>query len=43
MNIQLKPDLQQLIYILIMRGKYDNPEEVVSKALKLLDEWETCR
>ncbi|GJD22027.1 hypothetical protein RIVM261_069830 [Rivularia sp. IAM M-261] len=40
MNIQLKPEDEQLIQIQIARGKYGNAEEVVSKALKLLDEWE---
>jgi antitoxin ParD1/3/4 len=40
MNIQLKPEDEQLIQIQITKGKYENAEEVVSKALKLLDEWE---
>ncbi|NJO64861.1 MAG: type II toxin-antitoxin system ParD family antitoxin [Richelia sp. RM2_1_2] len=40
MNIQLNPEDEQFIQAQITRGKYENPEEVISKALKLLDEWE---
>ncbi|KYC37319.1 CopG family transcriptional regulator [Scytonema hofmannii PCC 7110] len=40
MNIQLKPEEEQFIQIQIARGKYKNPEAVISKALKLLGEWE---
>ncbi|MBV6627288.1 MAG: type II toxin-antitoxin system ParD family antitoxin [Rivularia sp. (in: Bacteria)] len=40
MNIQLKPEDEKFIQAQIARGKYKNPEEVISKALKLLDEWE---
>ena len=40
MNIQLNPDSEQFIQAQIARGKYESPEEVISKALKLLDEWE---
>ena len=40
MNIQLKPEDEQFIQAQIARGKYESPEEVISKALKLLDEWE---
>ncbi|MGF1673114.1 MAG: type II toxin-antitoxin system ParD family antitoxin [Rivularia sp. (in: cyanobacteria)] len=40
MNIQLKPEEEQFIQAQIARGKYENPEEVISKALKLLDESE---
>ncbi len=40
MNIRLKPEDEQLIQIQIARGKYENASEVISKALKLLDEWE---
>ncbi|MBW4671102.1 MAG: type II toxin-antitoxin system ParD family antitoxin [Cyanomargarita calcarea GSE-NOS-MK-12-04C] len=40
MNIQLKPEDEQLIQKQIAKGKYENPAEVISKALKLLDECE---
>ncbi|MBD2616240.1 type II toxin-antitoxin system ParD family antitoxin [Nostoc punctiforme FACHB-252] len=40
MNIQLKPELEQIIEAQIATGRYSNPEEVISKALKLLLEWE---
>jgi antitoxin ParD1/3/4 len=40
MNIQLKPEEEQFIQTQIAGGKYDNPEAVISKALKLLREWE---
>jgi antitoxin ParD1/3/4 len=40
MNIQLKPEDEQLIQTQIAKGKYGNAQEVVSQALKLLDEWE---
>jgi antitoxin ParD1/3/4 len=40
MNIRLKPEDEQFIQTQIARGKYENPEDVISKALKLLDEWE---
>ncbi len=39
MNIQLQPELEQIIEAQIATGKYSNPEEVISKALKLLLEW----
>lgn len=39
MNIQLKPEDEQFIQTQIARGKYENPSEVISKALKLLG-WE---
>ncbi len=40
MNIQLKPEQEQFIQTQIATGKYKNASEVISKALKLLDEWE---
>ncbi len=40
MNIRLKPEDEQFIQGQIAKGKYENPEQVISKALKLLDEWE---
>jgi antitoxin ParD1/3/4 len=40
MNIQLKPEGEQLIQKQIAGGKYENYSEVISKPLKLLDEWE---
>ncbi|WP_445631525.1 ribbon-helix-helix domain-containing protein [Nostoc sp. DSM 114167] len=40
MNIQIKPELEQIIQAQIATGRYANPEEVISKVLKLLLEWE---
>ncbi|WP_414566976.1 ribbon-helix-helix domain-containing protein [Nostoc sp. CCY 9925] len=40
MNIQIKPELEQIIQAQIAIGRYANPEEVISKALKLLLQWE---
>ena len=40
MNIRLKPEDEQLIQGQIAQGKYQNPEDVISKALKLLEESE---
>lgn len=40
MNIQLKPELEQIIQAQIATGRYADAEEVVSKALKLLLDWE---
>ncbi|MGM3307344.1 ribbon-helix-helix domain-containing protein [Anabaena sp. WFMT] len=40
MNIQIQPELEQIIEAQIATGRYANPEEVISKALKLLLEWE---
>lgn len=40
MNIKLKPEEEQFIQTQIAKGKYENPEAVISKALKLLGEWE---
>ncbi|AFY55646.1 Uncharacterized protein family (UPF0156) [Rivularia sp. PCC 7116] len=40
MNIQLKPEDEQFIRAQIARGTYENPEQVISKALKLLEEWD---
>jgi antitoxin ParD1/3/4 len=40
MNIHLKPEHEQFIQTQIATGKYRNASEVISKALKLLDEWE---
>ncbi|MCC5649748.1 type II toxin-antitoxin system ParD family antitoxin [Nostoc sp. XA013] len=36
MNIQIKAELEQIIQAQIATGRYANPEEVISKALKLL-------
>lgn len=43
MNIQLQPELEQIIQAQIATGRYANPEEVIAKALKLLSEWEKGR
>jgi antitoxin ParD1/3/4 len=40
MNIQIKPELAQIIQAQIATGRYTNPEDVISKALKLLLEWD---
>ncbi|RUR75459.1 type II toxin-antitoxin system ParD family antitoxin [Chlorogloeopsis fritschii PCC 9212] len=38
MNITLKPEIEQFIQAQIATGRYANAEEVISKALKLLEE-----
>jgi antitoxin ParD1/3/4 len=40
MNIQIKPELEEIIQAQIATGRYTNPEDVISKALKLLLEWD---
>ncbi|MUG96653.1 type II toxin-antitoxin system ParD family antitoxin [Scytonema sp. UIC 10036] len=40
MYIQLKPEHEQFIQAQVASGRYTNPEEVVAKALKLLEEWD---
>ncbi|MBO1049081.1 MAG: type II toxin-antitoxin system ParD family antitoxin [Dolichospermum sp. DEX182a] len=40
MNIQIKPELEQIIQAQIATGRYTNPEDVITKALKLLLEWD---
>jgi antitoxin ParD1/3/4 len=40
MYIELPPEHKQFIQNQVASGKYSNPEEVVVKALKLLEEWE---
>lgn len=40
MNIQIKPELEQIIQAQIATGRYTNHEDVISKALKLLLEWD---
>jgi antitoxin ParD1/3/4 len=40
MNIKLKPEEEKFIQTQIAVGKYENPEAVISQALKLLGEWE---
>jgi antitoxin ParD1/3/4 len=40
MNITLKPEIEQFIQAQIATGRYANAEEVISKALKLLAEWD---
>ncbi|WP_016949017.1 type II toxin-antitoxin system ParD family antitoxin [Anabaena sp. PCC 7108] len=40
MTIQIKPELEQIIQAQIATGRYTNPEDVISKALKLLLEWD---
>ena len=40
MNIQVKPETQELIQAYIATGNYNNADQVINKALKLLWEWE---
>ncbi|MBE9078913.1 type II toxin-antitoxin system ParD family antitoxin [Romeria aff. gracilis LEGE 07310] len=40
MEITLKPEQAKFIQTQVTRGRYANPNEVVSRALKLLQEWE---
>jgi antitoxin ParD1/3/4 len=40
MYIELPPEHEQFIQNQVASGKYSNPEAVVVKALKLLEEWE---
>ena len=40
MNIQLKPEHEQLIQTRLASGRYENADDVIVKALKLLEEWE---
>ncbi|AUT03051.1 type II toxin-antitoxin system ParD family antitoxin [Nostoc sp. CENA543] len=40
MNIQIQPELEKIIQDQIATGRYANAEDVISKALKLLLEWE---
>ncbi|GCL39455.1 MAG: type II toxin-antitoxin system ParD family antitoxin [Sphaerospermopsis kisseleviana] len=40
MNIQIEPELEKIIQAQIATGRYANPEDVISKALKLLLEWD---
>ncbi|OKH32230.1 CopG family transcriptional regulator [Calothrix sp. HK-06] len=40
MNIQLKPEHEQLIQTRLASGRYENADDVIAKALKLLEEWD---
>ncbi len=40
MNIKLQPEDEQFVQTQIAKGRYVNSDEVISKALKLLEEWE---
>ncbi|MBO3462072.1 type II toxin-antitoxin system ParD family antitoxin [Aetokthonos hydrillicola Thurmond2011] len=40
MNIQLQEEYEQFIQTQIATGRYENAEDVIIKALKLLEEWE---
>ncbi|MDJ0616019.1 MAG: type II toxin-antitoxin system ParD family antitoxin [Calothrix sp. MO_192.B10] len=40
MNIQLTPELEEIIQAQIVTGKHADAEEVISKALQLLLEWD---
>jgi antitoxin ParD1/3/4 len=40
MNIQLKPEHEQFIQTRLASGRYENADDVIAKALKLLEEWE---
>jgi antitoxin ParD1/3/4 len=40
MNIQLKPEHKQLIKTRLDSGRYENVDDVITQALKLLEVWE---
>lgn len=40
MNIQFQAEYEQFIQTRIATGRYENAEDVIAKALKLLEEWE---
>jgi antitoxin ParD1/3/4 len=40
MEITLKPEQAEFIQAQIMRGRYENVEAVVNRALQLLQDWE---
>lgn len=40
MNISLKPEQEQFIQTQIAKGRFANPDEVVGRALKLMEVWE---
>jgi antitoxin ParD1/3/4 len=40
MNIQLQAEYEQFIQTRIATGRYENAEDVIAKALNLLEEWE---
>lgn len=40
MDVSLKPEQAEFIQAQIINGRYENPEEVIDRALSLLVEWE---
>lgn len=40
MSIQLKPEHEQIIQTRLASGRYENSDDVIAKALQLLEEWE---
>ncbi|MBE9053162.1 type II toxin-antitoxin system ParD family antitoxin [Nostocales cyanobacterium LEGE 11386] len=40
MKIQLKPEQEQFIQSRLASGRYENADDVIALALKLLEEWE---
>ena len=40
MNVALSPELEELIDSKVGNGRYDSASEVVSDAVRLLDEWD---
>ncbi len=40
MNVALSPEFEQLIDTKVESGRYGSASEVVSEALRLLDEWD---
>ncbi|YAF98012.1 MAG: type II toxin-antitoxin system ParD family antitoxin [Nodularia sp. CChRGM 3473] len=40
MKIQLKPEQEQFIQSRLASGRYENSDDVIALALKLLEEWE---
>ncbi|MFQ4140100.1 type II toxin-antitoxin system ParD family antitoxin [Nodosilinea sp. PGN35] len=40
MDVSLKPEQAEFIQTQIANGRYENPEDVIDRALSLLVEWE---
>ena len=40
MNVHLSQDLERLVQEKVESGRYSSADEVISKALRMLDEWD---
>jgi antitoxin ParD1/3/4 len=40
MDVSLKPEQAEFVQTQIVSGRYENPEDVIERALSLLAEWE---